>query len=299
MQPSGFAYELDDYYDHHHAPSYPYGRSRGGYGSRGNYASRRLGGSRRDEHKSENIVTIERIYNGSDVRTTIMVRNIPNKMNQMELKAFLDQTSRGKYDFMYLRIDFSNGANVGYAFVNYLDPMDIIEFIRARANRRWEDFHSDKVAEVSYATIQGRDCLIQKFRNSSVMLEPEECRPKLFYTEGHPLAGQEEPFPRSDNQSKLQRSCQNAEHVGLFAPAAGQHHRFEQRNRLSQFDRGTTMAAQEYEENFDGPFGNSYHGSYHRGGHRGGFSRGGGFARGGRGGRGGYLGWNGNDAHRK
>lgn len=29
------------------------------------------------------------------------------------------------------------------------------------------------------AAVQGRDCLIQKFRNSSVMLEPEECRPKV------------------------------------------------------------------------------------------------------------------------
>jgi hypothetical protein len=57
-------------------------------------------------------------------------------------------------------------------------------------------FKSDKVAEVSYASkfcisflkcmhlkysaaIQGKDCLVQKFRNSSVMLEPEHYRPKV------------------------------------------------------------------------------------------------------------------------
>jgi hypothetical protein len=28
------------------------------------------------------------------------------------------------------------------------------------------------------------------------------------------LAGQEEPFPEPDNQSKMKRSCENAEHVG-------------------------------------------------------------------------------------
>jgi hypothetical protein len=28
------------------------------------------------------------------------------------------------------------------------------------------------------------------------------------------LAGQEEPFPDPDNQSKMKRSCENAEHVG-------------------------------------------------------------------------------------
>jgi len=30
------------------------------------------------------------------------------------------------------------------------------------------------------------------------------------------LAGQEEPFPEPDNQSKMKRSCENAEHVGQY-----------------------------------------------------------------------------------
>lgn len=30
------------------------------------------------------------------------------------------------------------------------------------------------------------------------------------------MAGQEEPFPDPDNQSKMKRSCENAEHVGMF-----------------------------------------------------------------------------------
>lgn len=40
---------------------------------------------------------------------------------------------------------------------------------------------------------------------------------KLYYTSNGPmpdLAGQEEPFPDPDNQSKMKRSCENAEHVG-------------------------------------------------------------------------------------
>jgi hypothetical protein len=37
-----------------------------------------------------------------------MLRNIPNKVNQAELKQILDQSSFGKFDFAYLRIDFSN-----------------------------------------------------------------------------------------------------------------------------------------------------------------------------------------------
>ncbi|KAK0645879.1 RNA recognition motif 2-domain-containing protein [Cercophora newfieldiana] len=200
-----------------------------------------------------NQVDVNRIRDGIDVRTTIMLRNIPNKVDQAMLKRIIDESSWGKYDFMYLRIDFANDCNVGYAFINFVDPLDIVDFVNARANQRWNCFKSDKVAEISYATIQGKDCLVQKFRNSSVMLEQPHYRPKLYFTSNGPmpdLAGQEEPFPEPDNQSKMKRSCENAEHVGLFTPNAGQHFRDEQRRRRSRYDRGTRLAALE-EYNFD------------------------------------------------
>lgn len=40
---------------------------------------------------------------------------------------------------------------------------------------------------------------------------------QLYYTLNGPcpeLVGQEEAFPGPDNQSKMKRSCENAEHVG-------------------------------------------------------------------------------------
>ncbi|KFY15247.1 hypothetical protein V492_02134 [Pseudogymnoascus sp. VKM F-4246] len=192
-----------------------------------------------------NVVDVERIRQGLDVRTTIMLRNIPNKIDQQMLKGIIDETSLGFYDFMYLRIDFANNCNVGYAFINFEDPWNIIDFVEARAGQRWNRYNSDKVAEVSYATIQGKDCLVQKFRNSSVMLEHPSFRPKIFRAGRHPDAGEEEDFPLPDNASKMRRSVENAEHVGLFAPRTGQHNRDEQRRRRSQYDRGTRLAALE------------------------------------------------------
>ncbi|CZT46411.1 related to mei2 protein [Rhynchosporium secalis] len=223
--------------------------ARYGYGGNRQFGPRN---SRQNQAAGQhNHVDIERIRAGIDVRTTVMLRNIPNKVDQAMLKEIVDESSFGKYDFMYLRIDFSNNCNVGYAFINFHDPLDIIKFVELRSNQKWQRFRSEKVAEVSYATIQGRDCLIQKFRNSSVMLEPEHYRPKLFFIlqDGDELAGKEEPFPPSDNASKLKRSCENAEHVGLFAPSAGQQFRDEQRRRRSQYDRGTSLA--ERDEYYD------------------------------------------------
>ncbi|RDW59276.1 putative meiosis protein MEI2 [Aspergillus mulundensis] len=204
---------------------------------------------------NQNAVDVERIRLGLDVRTTIMLRNIPNKIDQTMLKAIVDETSHGKYDFMYLRIDFANNCNVGYAFINFEDSPELLnlaeynltklKFVKARAGRTWNCFNSDKVAEVSYATIQGKDCLVQKFRNSSVMLEHPSFRPKIFHTGTGSLAGKEDRFPGPDNPSKMRRSIENAEHVGLFAPRVGQQYRDEQRRRRSQFDRGTTAAERE------------------------------------------------------
>ncbi|KAI8717947.1 RRM domain-containing protein [Fusarium sp. LHS14.1] len=207
---------------------------------------------------NSNHVDLQEVISGRDCRTTIMLRNIPNKVDQPMLKRFVDESSFGKYDFMYLRIDFANDCNVGYAFINFAKAEYIIPFVEHRANKRWNLFRSDKVAEVSYATIQGKDCLVQKFRNSSVMLEAEHYRPKLFYTEhceDQQLIGREEPFPGPDNHSKMKRSCENAEHVGLFTPNAGQHYRDEQRRRRSQYDRGTRLAVlEEMHETTIGPY---------------------------------------------
>lgn len=200
---------------------------------------------------NHNVVDLDKIRRGVDVRTTIMLRNIPNKIDQVQLKEIIDQTSFGKYDFMYLRIDFANNCNVGYAFINFEDPFYIIDFVESKAGQRWNKYNSDKIAEVSYATIQGRDCLVQKFRNSSVMLEHHSFRPKIFYTIGHPLVGEEEEFVGPDNPSKMRRSVENAEHVGLFAPRAGQHYRDEQRRRKSKYDRGTRLAEMEENEFYD------------------------------------------------
>ncbi|KAI4165814.1 MAG: hypothetical protein LQ342_000757 [Letrouitia transgressa] len=57
---------------------------------------------------------------------------------QAMLKEIVDETSRGKYDFMYLRIDFANNCK----------------------NR----YNSDKVAEISYAS---ESILGHQFRSKS------------------------------------------------------------------------------------------------------------------------------------
>jgi hypothetical protein len=58
------------------------------------------------------------LFAGEDNRTTLMIKNIPNKYTQKMLLATIDAEFRGTYDFFYLPIDFKNKCNVGYAFIN-------------------------------------------------------------------------------------------------------------------------------------------------------------------------------------
>lgn len=66
-------------------------------------------------------IELNRVEQGLDQRTTCMIRNIPNKYTQTMLIEWLNETHKGKYDFLYLRMDFRNRCNVGYAFINFID----------------------------------------------------------------------------------------------------------------------------------------------------------------------------------
>ncbi|XP_063937807.1 protein MEI2-like 4 isoform X2 [Daucus carota subsp. sativus] len=155
---------------------------------------RNEGVSNQADSKKQYELDIDRIIRGEDKRTTLMIKNIPNKYTSKMLLAAIDEHHRGTYDFIYLPIDFKNKCNVGYAFINMTDPSLIIPFSQAFNGKKWEKFNSEKVASLAYARIQGKASLIAHFQNSSLMNEDKRCRPILFNTEG-PNAGDQVPFP--------------------------------------------------------------------------------------------------------
>ncbi|KAA8532257.1 hypothetical protein F0562_032290 [Nyssa sinensis] len=159
---------------------------------------RNEGNSNQADDKKQFELDIDRIMRGEDNRTTLMIKNIPNKYTSKMLLAAIDEHHRGTYDFIYLPIDFKNKCNVGYAFINMTDPSLIITFYQAFNGKKWEKFNSEKVASLAYARIQGKAALIAHFQNSSLMNEDKRCRPILFHTDG-PNAGDQVPFPMGVN----------------------------------------------------------------------------------------------------
>lgn len=133
---------------------------------------------------------LDKVRSGEETRTALMIRNIPNKYNQKMLVSTLEEKHKGHFDFIYLPIDFKNKCNVGYAFINLTKPEYIESFYQAFHGKKWGRFNSEKVCEITYARIQGRQQLIAHFQNSSLLLEDPKCRPVIF----DPLGRQEE-FP--------------------------------------------------------------------------------------------------------
>ena len=89
-----------------------------------------------------------------------MIRNIPNKYTQQMLIDFLNETHKvslkihwnrqlrilhlllrlygqGLFDFLYLRMDFKNKCNVGYAFINFPDSKSVLSLADRILGKKW------------------------------------------------------------------------------------------------------------------------------------------------------------------
>ena len=65
------------------------------------------------------------------------------------------------------------------AFVNFITVQDLITFCKARLGVKWNMFQSEKVLNATYGNYQGKEALVEKFKNSCIMDERESWRPKV------------------------------------------------------------------------------------------------------------------------
>lgn len=124
-------------------------------------------------------LNLKQILDGFDHRTTIMIKNIPNKYTQKMLLERLDQKHTGRYDFFYLPIDLKNNCNVGYAFINMADPLFVVSLFADLAGQMWERFNSEKICELTYGRIQGRQALVDNFQAA---VDVRKVKPAVFHS---------------------------------------------------------------------------------------------------------------------
>jgi len=173
-----------------HVPSANHS-SAGHHGGSGNTA-----GPPSQDQSQDLSLDLASVRDGSDRRTSLMVRNIPNKYTQSMLLTEFAGLGHGptKMDFFYLPIDFKNRCNRGYAFVNFVETADIVPFVTEYNDRKWRRFNSEKVCSITYARIQGKAAMVRRFENSALMEKEEAYRPRVFVSSGE-RKGEAEAFP--------------------------------------------------------------------------------------------------------
>jgi RNA recognition motif-containing protein len=130
--------------------------------------------------------------------STIMLRNIPNRLSQAEIAECIRFRGLFPFDFLYAPLDFKSKMNLGYCFVNFGSPEVARSFWTHIDGHRLIPSetvsHSAKLCGVSWARIQGLDANIRHYRNNPVNELPFEFRPCLFDIH----SGLQLQFPASD-----------------------------------------------------------------------------------------------------
>jgi hypothetical protein len=120
---------------------------------------------------------------------------------------------RGKINFLYMPIDFSTECNVGYSFINFRDHETADDFKGkyggTHTKKCLPGYNSNKIAEVSYAAVQGLQANLDRLKRSPLlpMLKANEgWQPVMFDESGNlipfPCEADRPPKYKGGNQGK-------------------------------------------------------------------------------------------------
>jgi len=130
----------------------------------------------RHSHVPKNMNLAEEFRNNTgkkkDPPTTLMIRNLPNRYTQRELISELEDLGfAGTFDFLYIPLDKGTMSNVGYAFVNFVEPSWAQKCISAFQGYRFKQHRKEmagKMAAISVAHIQGLEANLAHYEKAAV-----------------------------------------------------------------------------------------------------------------------------------
>ncbi|KAF4677713.1 hypothetical protein FOL47_010934 [Perkinsus chesapeaki] len=102
---------------------------------------------------------------GADEVYTLMLRNIPDYCNTQSLLAEVDALGfAGLYDYCYLPIDINTSQNLGYAFINFINPAGAALFQHLCEGQYLSGYPNwSRPLSIRPALIQGMEKNLMKF----------------------------------------------------------------------------------------------------------------------------------------
>jgi len=112
---------------------------------------------------------------------TVMMRNLPNRYTQLMLLEEISSAGfAGTFDFLYLPIDPDTHANKGYAFINFVDPVQAWRFKGAYEGQQMKCFNSSKFVSVNPAALQGLEANYAHYSTARCSRGNPSARPLFF-----------------------------------------------------------------------------------------------------------------------
>ena len=113
------------------------------------------------------------------VTTTFMIRNIPLRFTPLSFRELIDEEGfSGRYDYLYMPMDFRSHRSLGYCFLSFLDPSSAVDFASKFSRRTFPSTNSEKVLAISAAARQGQLANVKSFKLSTLKQMPKpEFRP--------------------------------------------------------------------------------------------------------------------------
>ena len=123
------------------------------------------------------------IISQKDKRSTIMIKNIPNKFNQEYILSIINQNFKGTFDIFVLPTDVNKFKNFGYAFINFTSSYYIPYFYFMFNGKMWFGTNSQKICQLAYSKVQGKEALLNHYPSTIVFNNDEalEVTPEQRY----------------------------------------------------------------------------------------------------------------------
>ena len=112
-------------------------------------------------------ISLEKIENGEDKRTSVMIKNLPSSITKEDFKTILGDV--GNINYVYLPFDKKNNKYLGFAFVNVVNSKTLIQIYNKLYGKKLDNYQMKKNIEICYSKVQGKNELIQMFSKNKMM----------------------------------------------------------------------------------------------------------------------------------
>ncbi|CAE7894881.1 ML3, partial [Symbiodinium microadriaticum] len=118
----------------------------------------------------------------TDDKTTVMVRNVPNRYSCEEfLCEVISEGFEGRFNFFYLPIDFNTKRNRGYCFLNFLSAASAREFAKVFHGQKLKRYDTRKILEIVPAVTQGLEKNMKALKGGSGRVKNQWFRPMVSW----------------------------------------------------------------------------------------------------------------------